>query len=327
MTELNNPVNIYTKLKNIQGKNTEILKDNLNKFQNYKYFTEYQALTFLKPLLAEQNLSLHFEDLPELETKIELKDKNWVIWYWKQATLINGDNPAERISSKFLSLGSNQDIAKAKGVAETYATKYFLTKFFLIPVADSLDPDKEQWTSQQNKLAEAEKKQVDDLFKRHGLEEDIKTSTATNKKISVGNYQPNYRFDLPFANLCEKHSKLVNDNSDLLKINEEAKRIIKPWPKLHFGKGGYGKIRFKSYLKDLPGVIPLTWWANDIYEDPKWELKNMVGYFLKELKLEKPKPKFICACPKNDDFPILKSSLGTDCLNCYPFLKKQNKKN
>ena len=204
MTELNNPVNIYTKLKNIQGKNTEILKDNLNKFQNYKYFTEYQALTFLKPLLAEQNLSLHFEDLPELETKIELKDKNWVIWYWKQATLINGDNPAERISSKFLSLGSNQDIAKAKGVAETYATKYFLTKFFLIPVADSLDPDKEQWTSQQNKLAEAEKKQVDDLFKRHGLEEDIKTSTATNKKISVGNYQPNYRCSICRSSLVYK---------------------------------------------------------------------------------------------------------------------------
>jgi ERF superfamily len=71
--------NIYTKLKNIQGKGTEILKDSVNKFQNYKYFTEYQALTFLKPLLSEQNLSLHFEDLPELEVKIELREKNWVI--------------------------------------------------------------------------------------------------------------------------------------------------------------------------------------------------------------------------------------------------------
>jgi hypothetical protein len=33
------------------------------------------------------------------------------------------------------------DIAKAKGSAETYAIKYFLTKFFLIPVVDNLDPD------------------------------------------------------------------------------------------------------------------------------------------------------------------------------------------
>jgi hypothetical protein len=58
-----NTINIYTKLKNIQSKGTEIVKDNLNKFQGYKYFTKYQALTFLKPLLAEQGLSLHFEDL------------------------------------------------------------------------------------------------------------------------------------------------------------------------------------------------------------------------------------------------------------------------
>jgi hypothetical protein len=32
-------------------------------------------------------------------------------------------------------------LAKAKGSAETYAIKYFLTKFFLIPVKDEGDPD------------------------------------------------------------------------------------------------------------------------------------------------------------------------------------------
>lgn len=141
MTQENN---IYTKLKNIQSKDTEILKDNLNKFQNYKYFTEYQALTFLKPLLSEQNLTLHLEDL-NTDYKVELIEKNWVIQYWKQATLINSENPQEKIISKFLALGSNQDIAKAKGSAETYALKYFLAKFFLIPITDNLDPDKEQW--------------------------------------------------------------------------------------------------------------------------------------------------------------------------------------
>ena len=136
--------NIYTKLKNIQSQNTEILKDNLNKFQNYKYFTEYQALTFLKPLLSEQALSLHFEDLSEFDYKLEKEDKNYVIQYWKRATLTNCDNPNEKIESKFLAFGSNQDISKAKGSAETYAIKYFLTKFFLIPIADNLDPDREQ---------------------------------------------------------------------------------------------------------------------------------------------------------------------------------------
>ncbi|CAI2187101.1 2342_t:CDS:2 [Funneliformis geosporum] len=40
-----------------------------------------------------------------------------------------------------ITCGKNQDIAKAKGCAETYAIKYFLTKFFLIPTTDELDPD------------------------------------------------------------------------------------------------------------------------------------------------------------------------------------------
>jgi hypothetical protein len=74
-----NQNNIYQKLQKIQGQGTEILKDNLNRFQHYKYFTEYQALTFLKPLLTEQGLSLHFEDLNATEgliNKVELMEKN-----------------------------------------------------------------------------------------------------------------------------------------------------------------------------------------------------------------------------------------------------------
>jgi hypothetical protein len=70
-----NNTNIYTKLQKIQTKDTEILKDNLNKFQHYKYFTEYQALTFLKPLLAEQALTLHLEDLIT-DYKVEQIEKN-----------------------------------------------------------------------------------------------------------------------------------------------------------------------------------------------------------------------------------------------------------
>ena len=42
---------------------------------------------------------------------------------------------------KFWACGSNDDLAKAKGSAETYAVKYFLMKFFLIPTKENLDPD------------------------------------------------------------------------------------------------------------------------------------------------------------------------------------------
>jgi hypothetical protein len=73
-----------------------------------------------------------------------------------------------------LALGSNQDIAKAKGSAETYAIKYFLTKFFLIPITDNLDPDREQWTSRQDReLTEEEKKKVEEVLERHKLKEQI----------------------------------------------------------------------------------------------------------------------------------------------------------
>jgi len=97
MIQNKNTNNIYTKLKNIQSSIEQISKDVLNKFQNYKYFTEYQALTFLKPLLNKEGLSLHFEDLAPEETfsgdginklmtvkhgsKVIKEGTNWVVQY------------------------------------------------------------------------------------------------------------------------------------------------------------------------------------------------------------------------------------------------------
>lgn len=159
---------IYAKLQNIQGKFTEILKDNANKFQNYKYFTEYQALTFLKPLLDNQKLTLTFADLPELDHSAEKVEKNWTLKYWKEAILTNSEKTDEQLSFRFWALGENSDLAKAKGAAETYAIKYFLTKFFLIPVTDKDDPDKEQWkTSSVPELNKEEKVVIEEFFEKH----------------------------------------------------------------------------------------------------------------------------------------------------------------
>ncbi|CAI2198517.1 11454_t:CDS:2, partial [Funneliformis geosporum] len=41
-----------------------------------------------------------------------------------------------------------------KGCAETYAIKYFLTKFFLIPTTDELDPDVTKDTEHLNRKAD-----------------------------------------------------------------------------------------------------------------------------------------------------------------------------
>jgi hypothetical protein len=55
-------LNIYQKLHQIQAKTGQISRTELNKYQNYRYFTEQQALNILKPLLAEQKLTLTFSD-------------------------------------------------------------------------------------------------------------------------------------------------------------------------------------------------------------------------------------------------------------------------
>jgi len=54
--------NIYQKLHQIQSKLTHLTKTEENKFQHYKYVSEYQILTILKPLLTENKLTLTFDD-------------------------------------------------------------------------------------------------------------------------------------------------------------------------------------------------------------------------------------------------------------------------
>jgi len=131
---------IYQKLFNVQKKIKELVKDEENKFQRYLYFNEYQVLTKLKPLLTEENLVLTFSDV-ENEFVYEKMEKEYLVRYLKKAILTNSENAEEQLVYYFWAIGSNTDPAKAKGAAETYAIKYFLSKFFLMPVTDETDPD------------------------------------------------------------------------------------------------------------------------------------------------------------------------------------------
>jgi len=177
-------LNIYQKLHTIQSKLNHLTKMELNKFQHYKYVSEYQILTILKPLLEEQKLTLTFSDeitptkydensvsyddenLTNLYFKKE--DKEWVIKYLKKAVLTNAEKPEEQLTYYFWAMGQNTDIAKAKGSAETYAIKYFLMKFFLIPTSDNLDPDK---IGGKKELTEEEKEKVEEVLERHELKD------------------------------------------------------------------------------------------------------------------------------------------------------------
>ncbi|CAG8806328.1 32619_t:CDS:2, partial [Racocetra persica] len=68
-------------------------------------------------------------------------------------------------------IGSNSDPAKAKGCAETYAIKYFLTKFFLIPTTDELDPDVTKDHEYSNRLKDGSQETAQQIQARHQAKE------------------------------------------------------------------------------------------------------------------------------------------------------------
>ena len=136
-----NQTNIYQKLQLIQTKfTTGINKTKENKFQKYKYFDENSILEQLKPHLEAEKLLLIFSDDSTSFSKEKI-EKEWIVNYLKKLEVINTENTNERLIYFFFACGQNTDIAKAKGSAETYAIKYFLQKFFLIPTSENLDPD------------------------------------------------------------------------------------------------------------------------------------------------------------------------------------------
>ncbi|KLL03005.1 MAG: single-stranded DNA-binding protein [Mycoplasmataceae bacterium CE_OT135] len=188
-------LNLYQKLCQIQSQTGKISKSELNKFQNYKYFTEQQALNILKPLLAEHKLTLTFDDFydhlsgsGESFTR-EKTEKEWVISYPKQAILTNSEDPKEQLTFHFWAIGSNSDPAKAKGCAETYAIKYFLTKFFLIPTTDELDPDVTKSHEYLNRLKNGQQETAEEIQRRHQerdqkREAELKAKYGTDWKLS-----------------------------------------------------------------------------------------------------------------------------------------------
>jgi len=172
-----NQNNIYQKLHTIQSKLNHLTKTEENKFQHYKYVSEYQILTILKPLLVENKLTLTFSDEEYISSeydaistfKAEKQEKEWIVRYLKKAILTNTENPAEQLTFHFWATGQNTDIAKAKGSAETYAVKYFLQKLFLIPTSDNLDPDKidKREVVASKELTEKDREIVNDFLKKH----------------------------------------------------------------------------------------------------------------------------------------------------------------
>ncbi|CAG8456794.1 27247_t:CDS:2 [Gigaspora margarita] len=131
--------NIYTKLHLIQSEVKELIRTEENKFQKYKFFNELQVLKLLRPLLTKYQL-----------------------------TILLSDDISQPFIHEKDAAGSNVDLAKAKGSSETYAVKYLLAKFFLMPVKDEGDPDYRQ-REEKDGMTPEERKTVNDFLKKHEL--------------------------------------------------------------------------------------------------------------------------------------------------------------
>ena len=134
-------LNIYTKLQLIQSEIKELIRTEENKFQKYKFFNELQVLKLLRPLLNKYKLTLLLSDDISQPFIHEKDGKEHFIKYLKKLEIVDSENPEQRLLFNFWAAGSNVDLAKAKGSSETYAIKYMLSKFFLMPVKDEGDPD------------------------------------------------------------------------------------------------------------------------------------------------------------------------------------------
>lgn len=94
-------INIYQKIAAIQYRMKKLPKKHLNKFQNYRYFTEFDILELLRPLLEEQKLLLLFSDDKEQGFTYEKTEKEYNVRYAKKAEIIDSEQPTSRLTEIF----------------------------------------------------------------------------------------------------------------------------------------------------------------------------------------------------------------------------------
>ena len=164
-------LNIYLKLQSIQSEIKELIRTEENKFQKYKFFNELQVLKLLRPLLNKYKLTLLLSDDISQPFIHEKDGKEHFIKYLKKLEIVDVESPEQRLLFNFWAAGSNVDLAKAKGSSETYAIKYMLSKFFLMPVKDEGDPDYRQ-REEKDGLTSEQRKAVNEFLKKHNWKED-----------------------------------------------------------------------------------------------------------------------------------------------------------
>lgn len=164
-------LNIYQKLAKIR-KPVEILQKNKSGY-GYKYVTEDVILSKITGLMDKLGVSL----IPSINAgttvvtpysyKKTKSTKNGDIyeeqvneilvncdmqWQW-----VNNENPEDKVVVPWSMVGQQSDASQAFGSGLSYASRYFMLKYFNVATSDD-DPD--NWRSAQKEAENAENKEI-----------------------------------------------------------------------------------------------------------------------------------------------------------------------
>lgn len=83
---------LIKKIANIQAEIKSLIRDETNKYQNYKYFDEAQILGHLKPLLKKHKVALVLSDDDSQPFQHEREGSNHFIKYLKKLEITDLEN-------------------------------------------------------------------------------------------------------------------------------------------------------------------------------------------------------------------------------------------
>lgn len=164
--------NIYQKMARIR-KSVEVLKKDKAAF-NYDYVSDEQILAHITSFMNKLHVSLvpeivpgtaevlpiHYikQDFNKVTKQMYDKDVNEIIvrhemrWHW-----VNDENPEERITVPWFSVGQQADASQAFGSGLSYSSRYFKLIYFNIATTKD-DPD--NWRSKQKEAEQKEQREI-----------------------------------------------------------------------------------------------------------------------------------------------------------------------
>ena len=164
-------LNIYQKLAKIR-KPVEVLQKNKSGY-GYKYVTEDVILSKITGLMDKLGVSLvpninrgTITVQPYSYTKTKSTNKGEIYeehvneilvqcdmeWHW-----INNENPEDRVIVPWAMVGQQTDASQAFGSGLSYASRYFMLKYFNVATSDD-DPD--HWRSAQKEAENTENREI-----------------------------------------------------------------------------------------------------------------------------------------------------------------------